>query len=121
MIELSMIIAAAAAFTTIGGAYLTFRRIQKDARAEREAYTVNILKEAEERDNDLRTALETKIESLKKELENLEETVNKDLEHIRETYNGEIRNLGQKIEELRQELRQQHGNLVKLLTKMIDK
>jgi len=64
--------------------------------------------------------IEGKLREANQRIDSLEESVNKDLAHIRETYNGEIRNLGQKIEDLRSELRNQHGSLVQLLTKLID-
>lgn len=69
----------------------------------------------------LLTTLSSKIDAVETDLENHKREVTKDLSHIRETYNGEIRNLGDKIEGLRRELRDQHGQLVGLLSEMIKK
>lgn len=113
------IMALAAAITTIGGAILVVQRIGKNYRKEREHESAKVLQAAKEEDALIKAKLEARIEGIKSDLKNLELNVNKDFEHIRETYNGEIRNLGQKIEELRSELRNQHGQLVALLTKMI--
>lgn len=69
----------------------------------------------------LLTTLESKIDAVESDLASHKREVTKDLSHIRETYNGEIRNLGEKIEGLRRELRDQHGQLVGLLSEMIKK
>lgn len=130
-IELSTILTIAGIITTLGGAWLTIRKINKDYKKERDLESAKILQSAKEEVQKLKTELksertiktaeiETQIESVQKDLDSHKASVAKDLEHFRETYNGEIRNLGQKIEDLRSELRNQHGQLVSLLTKMID-
>lgn len=120
VISLGTIIAVAGAITTVGGAYLTLKQIQKDSRKEAERNSARILQEAKEADERVKIDLENKLRQMEVKLFTLEESVNKDLDHIKETYNGEIRNLGAKIEELRHELRDQHGSLVKLLSKLIE-
>lgn len=119
-INLGSLLAICSTIITLGTAYLTVRKIQADNTKEREREAARILQEAKEEDAKNRKELEVQIDALSTALENLEISVNKDFDHIRETYNGEIRNLGQKIEDLRSELRNQHGQLVQLLTKMID-
>lgn len=131
-IEISSVLAIAAAITTVGGAWLTIRKISKDTRKEREIEVAKILQLAKEADARMKTdweasrklhlaEIENKIEANKRDLANLRDTVEKDMDHMRQTYNGEIRNLGEKIEGLRIELRDQHGQLVNLLTEMISK
>lgn len=115
------IIALSSAIITIGGAWLTIRKIAKDNQKSRKEHEAAVLQQAKEEDQLIRLDLEAKIRSIKADLKNLEANVNKDLNHLKETYNGEIRNLGQKIEELRSELKNQHGQLVGLLTEMIKK
>lgn len=115
------IIAVSGFITAVGGAWLTIRKIQKDIARDRAAEAARIIQDAKEADALIKTKLEARIETVKSELKNLELNVNKDLEHIKETYNGEIRNLGNKIEDLRSELKNQHGQLVQLLTEMIRK
>ena len=113
------IIALSTGIITIGGAWLTLRKIAKDAHKSRKEQEAAILQQAKEEDHLIRLELDAKIKAIKLDLHNLEANVNKDLNHLKETYNGEIRNLGQKIEELRSELKNQHGQLVGLLTEMI--
>lgn len=130
-ITFSSLIILSGAITTIGGAWLTVRKLSKDFRKERDLEAAKILQDAKEAVGKLKAAFESKREvtiqeinskfnALEVRLENLEDSVAKDFAHVRETYNGEIRNLGDKIEDLRSELRSQHGQLVTLLGKMID-
>lgn len=131
VIEWSSFLALAGAVSVLGGAWLTIRKLNSDYKKERDAESAKILQSAKEEvaklkiewnsEKSLRTA-ETngKIELVQNDLDGFKESVSKDFAHVRETYNGEIRNLGTKIEELRSELRNQHGQLVGLLTKMID-
>lgn len=130
-IQISSILGIAGTISTIGGAWWTIRKLSRDLRKDRELESAKILQEAKEADARLKAALEAKREVIYQELnnkigrlesrlDNLEESVTKDFAHVRETYNGEIRNLGDKIEDLRSELRSQHGQLVALLGKMID-
>lgn len=114
------IVAVAGAITVIGGSWLTIRKIQKDADASKKALSDEILKSAKEELAKKELELQAKLDKLNTRVETLEDSVEKDLQHLRETYNGEIRNLGQKIEDLRSELRNQHTQMVGLLTKMID-
>lgn len=114
------ILAVAGAITVVGGSWLTIRKIQKDAAAQKKEHSAEILKAAEEALAIKERDLQAKLDKLNIRIETLEESVDKDLQHLRETYNGEIRNLGQKIEDLRSELRNQHTQMVSLLTKMID-
>lgn len=120
-ISWEMLLSASVAVTTIGGAWLTIRKIQKDSKEKDALAKAEILQAAKEELAMKEIALDSKIKEVEQRVENLEKNVEKDLAHIRETYNGEIRNLGQKIEDLRSELRNQHGQLVDLLTKMIGK
>lgn len=117
--------------TAIGGAYLTVRKIQKDANASKKEDADEILRKAKEEIEKTKIAILSERNLIQKEFEGrlgeLEQdlathraSVEKDFAHVRETYNGEIRNLGQKIEDLRSELRNQHTQMVSLLTKMID-
>lgn len=119
--NIQSLIPAAGAIATLGGAWLTIRKIAKDAAKQKREQAAEILHAAKEEDALLKAKLEARIEAVKAQLTNLELNVNKDLDHLKETYSGEIRNLGQKIEELRSELKTQHGQLVTLLTEMIKK
>lgn len=115
------LVPAAGIITTIGGAYMTVRKIARDAEKRKKEQVAEILHAAKEEDALVVAKLEAKIIALQTELSNLEANVNKDMDHLRETYNGEIRVLGEKIEDLRSDLKNQHGQLVQLLTEMIKK
>lgn len=108
------------ALIALGTLVLTMQKIWKNFKKDRDEQEAKILQQAKEEDALLKTQMEAKIEALKVKVETLEHGIEKDMEHLRETYNGEIRNLGSKIEELRSELRNQHGQLVQLLSKMIE-
>lgn len=114
-----MIMTVFGAIAAIASFVLTIQKVTKNAKQARMATEATILQEAKEEDKINRMELEGKITALETKLQALEESVEKDFSHVRETFNGEIRNLGQKIEDLRADLRNQHGQLVSLLTKMI--
>lgn len=120
MTEFNTILPTAGVLITLGTLYLTVRKIQKDAEKTKKEQAAEILQSAKEEIALKEKDLELKISSAEARIEALEKSVDKDLQHLRETYNGEIRNLGQKIEDLRSELRNQHTQMVALLTKMID-
>lgn len=103
----------------IGSLVLTLQKIAKNFKKDREEHAAKILQQAKEEDALIKAKLEARVDKLSHELKTLQASVGKDIEHIKETYNGEIRNLGEKIEELRSELRNQHGQLVNLLSEMI--
>lgn len=118
--DLNTIGAVCGIFTVVGGAVLTWQKIARNIAKSKKSRDAAILQEAKEAISKVKIELEAGIKANSQELENLKANVDKDLSHLRETYNGEIRNLGQKIEDLRSELRNQHGQLVQLLSKMIE-
>jgi peptidoglycan hydrolase CwlO-like protein len=69
-------------------------------------------------EGDLR-AVDLKLDALAKDISNLEYKVEKDIEHVKTIYNSEIKQLAGKIEELREEVRHQHSQLVSLLTRLV--
>lgn len=119
--DLHTIVPSAGAIVAIGSAWLTVRKIAKDAKRERKELVAEILQEAKEADTLIKSKLESRIEAIRAELKNLEFNVSKDVEHLRETQKNEMKNLGEKIETLRDELRNKHSELVQLLTAMVNK
>lgn len=79
-----------------------------------------IIKIARFEANEVRRSCEEKLKDLEIQLQIQKDNVAKDLVHLKETYNAEIKVLGEKIETLREDLSNQHQNLVALLTKLID-
>lgn len=120
MSDYSNLIPLAATITTLGGAWLTVRKIAKDLAKSKKEQAKEILQAAKEEDTLLKTKLEARIEGIKAELKNLEFNVNKDISFLKESHSNEIKNLGERIESLRDELKSQHGQLLTLLTKLID-
>jgi uncharacterized protein YlxW (UPF0749 family) len=100
---------------------VTIQKVFKNFRKEREEYAAKVMQSAKEDDAILKAKLEAKIEALSVKINSLEESVNKDMEHLHATYTSEIKNLGDKIENLRDELRQQHSGLIDLLSKIVGK
>lgn len=118
--EINAAYPAAGAIIAFGAAWLTIRKIAKDAKKDKKESAAEILQSAKEEIALKEKDLDAKIKEVRLRLEDLEKSVNKDLLHLKETSSGEIRNLASKIEDLRGELRSQHTQMVALLTKMID-
>lgn len=107
--------------STIGGAWLFIRKIAKDNKVARKEQAADILQSAKEEDKLLKAKLEARIDSLETELKNLESNVAKDLAHTKEAYTAEIKNLGEKIEQIRTQLNDQHSQLLAFLTRLVEK
>jgi len=121
LLTMSTLMGLAGAITVLGGAWLTLRKVSKDLQVSKERAEAKILQSAKEADASVKLELKNKINELEIKIIDLRSDVEKDMAHLKETYNGELRFLGHKIEELRKEVHDQHGQLVSLLMKMIDK
>jgi septal ring factor EnvC (AmiA/AmiB activator) len=104
----------------VGALVVTLQKIAKNFKKDQKEHAADILNAAKEADLLIKTQLEDKIKALKVELDNLGQSVEKDLEFTKANHNSEIKNLGEKIEALRQQLHEQHSSLVNLLSKLID-
>jgi uncharacterized protein with von Willebrand factor type A (vWA) domain len=104
-------------FAAWGGLWGIASKIRK----EREAEAAKTLKAAKEEDAKIKAEMEAKIRLLEEKLKNLEHDTNKDFDHLKETHGSALANLGQKIEELRDQLNAQHAQLLSFLTKLIEK
>lgn len=118
--EFNALLPTAGVIITLGTAWLTIRKIAKEAAKTKKEQAAEILQQAKEEIAIKEREIHAQLKENENRIEALEKSVEKDLQHMRETYNGEIRNLGQKIEDLRSELRNQHTQMVSLLTKMIE-
>jgi hypothetical protein len=105
----------------VAGAWALPWKISRDMRKDRELEAAKVLKSAQEEDAKLRLEFEAKIQIVQAELDNVKHDVEKDFAHVKETYNGALANLGQKIEELREQLNLQHSQLLSFLTKLVEK
>ena len=118
--ELPNLITMAGMVITIGTAVLTVLKVNRTLKKDREEQEAKILQQAKEEDSTLRASLQSQIDAKDVEIKNLKESFAKDIEHLRETHSSQIANLGEKIEQLRDELRDRHGQMVELLSKLID-
>jgi len=116
------------ALSVIGGAWLAASRAVKGSEKEKAKEIQDAVDKAVEAEKGraheeleaMQLKLDSRIDAARAEIENLRASFEKDIQHIRETYNGEVKNLGQKLEDLRTEVRNQHGQLVSLITKLIE-
>jgi hypothetical protein len=111
------ITAIATVVTAIGGAIVASK---KSSKKDKKAESNRILEEAKEELTTVRKDLEMKIKLVEIDLKNLKHDIAKDIEFIKETQASEIKVLGEKIQNLRDELRAQHADLVGLLSKLIE-
>lgn len=132
----SSIVGTAGAFSVMSGAWIKLRKIQANRhKAKEEAKQLEkaiIIQEAKEVAHKHKVALESKIAFLEKDLEikfsslsqeiaSVKESFEKDLTHVKESYTSEVKFLGNKIEELKDDLRSQMGQIVTLVSKLIEK
>jgi hypothetical protein len=113
--------AGAALVTAIGGLYGAVRAIIARSKRKREEHKQEVLAMAKAELVLVKENLESKIRKLELELETQKISISKDFDHFTEVYNNEIKSLGEKIENLREDLSQQHQALVGLLTKLVDR
>lgn len=129
---ISSIVGLSGAFSVVSGAWLKLRKIQAARKEAKELEKAVILQEAKESAHKHKVALEAQIASLEKDLEvkfhslsekihAVEESLGKDLAHVKESYTSEVKFLGSKIEELKDDLRLQMGQIVTLVSKLIEK
>ena len=88
--------------TVIGASYVALRKVVRDNQKTKKHH-------------------EEKIAALETNLALLKDNVDKDIAHLKESYKSEIKFLGEKIQELRQEVHDQHGQLLAILMKLIGK
>jgi len=112
--------AAAGAITAIGGIYTAIKKWIRHSADKKEKYKQDILKQARGEAEKIRRELEEKIEKLEVEVETQKQNIYKDIGFLRESHSNEIRNLTEKIEELREDLKIQHVGILNLLTKLVD-
>jgi hypothetical protein len=110
----------AAAVTAIGGVYTVIKAWVKHAKVKKEAYKQDILLEARNEADKFRAEVEVRIQKIEIEVETQKESIYKDIGYLKESHTVEIRNLTEKIENLREDLKAQHSSILSLLTKLID-
>lgn len=112
---------AGAAATVLGAAYPIYKSFKKASKAKEDKYRDDILGAAKIEAERIKTELEGKIRALEEEFKVQKQVVSRDFSHFKDIYTNEIKVLGQRIEELRQDLGVQHSSLVSLLMKLVEK
>lgn len=119
-ITIANILEAASALITLGGAWRSVNYFVTRYKVRKNAYRQSIIDQVRNETDKVCKDLETKIEALETELQSQKANVEKDMGHMKEIYNAEIKVLGDKIEDLRQDLQAQHSSTIALLTKLVD-
>jgi gas vesicle protein len=117
--------------TTIGaiaGAVVAIQKSIRSARIERDAHSEEknkqskkILKDAQEALELVKSQLDAKVQAVDVKVDSLSHSTEKELAHLKELHNNEIKNLGEKIEQLRRQLNDQHTQLLSFLTRLVEK
>jgi ABC-type transporter Mla subunit MlaD len=105
--------------TGLATTWYSVQKVVREYRKNRKKEADRILDEAKELDRAVKDRLEAKIDLLEAELHSLQDSVAKDLNHIKETQASELRNLSDKIELLREEIRDQSSGILSLLTQLV--
>jgi hypothetical protein len=109
------------AISVFCGAWYSVLKILRELHKAKKIETDKIIEECKELDLILKSKLESKINLLEAQLHNLEFNVSKDLSNIKDTHALELKNLGDKIEALRNDLQNQHAGVLQLLTRLVDR
>ena len=110
----------AGVITAVGGIYTAIKSWIKHSQAKKEVYKQDILKQVRGETDKIKEEFEDKLQKIEIELENQKQNIYKDIGYLKESHSIEIRNLTEKIEELREDLKIQHVGILNLLTKLVD-
>jgi hypothetical protein len=121
VLDFQIIMSVIGAFIAIGTAWITIKKIMNYNKSDKKAQSNEILRQARE-EMDLKSKeMELRVQAVEDRMANLEKNVEKDIDYIKQAYTNEIKMLGEKIENLRDELRGNHANLLGLITKLIER
>jgi uncharacterized protein YPO0396 len=115
------ILPALGLITAVTTTWYSVQKVIREYRKNRKKEADRILDEAKELDRAVRDRLEAKIDLLEAEIHNLEESVQKDFVNLKDNHAIELKNIGEKLEILRSEIREQSHGILALLTKLVDK
>lgn len=115
------ILTVSGAISLVGGAIVTVQKIIARNEAAKKQAEAKLLHEAKEAVNSVRRDMEGELKLVRQELDNLENSMNKDLGYMKEAYEGDMRALGDKIETLRDDVRNHHSQIITFLTEMLKK
>lgn len=107
------------ALGSIASVFLTAQKLVKHLKSEKEKEIEQVLEKAMAELQKEKTLLDMKIQACFDENERLRESLEKEIEFTRTSYEIEVRNLGEKIESLKEEVRSQNTQILNLLSKLI--
>lgn len=104
---------------SIASVFLTAQKLIRHLKSEKEKEIEQVLEKAMAELQKEKTLLEMKIQACFDENERLRESLEKEIEFTRSSYEMEVKNLGEKIESLKEEVRSQNTQILNLLAKLI--
>lgn len=107
--------------TTFLTTWYTGQKVLREYRKFKKSASDKILEEAKQFSNSVKDKLENRINILETELHNFQSSVVKDFINMKDNHMIELKNLGDKIEALREDLKSQTVGILALLTKLVDK
>jgi hypothetical protein len=116
----NIVLVIAGIITTVIGGIYSLIKINRELKKIKSLESLQIIEEAEKLDHILKEKMETRINLLEIQLQNLEASINKDLENIKDNHAIELKNLSERIELLRDDLHNQHSQILSLLTKLVN-
>jgi hypothetical protein len=119
--SISNIEAIASTLVAAGGIYSGVRSLLSAYRRKKSVYRQAILDEAQQHAELMKIELEAKIKSALDEIQNIKNSVEGDLSNLKNNHSIELKNLGEKVQLLREELQDQSRGILALLTKLVDK
>ena len=119
--SISDIETVASTLVAAGAIYSGIKRFLGASRRKKMAYRESILDEAKNQAGAMKAELEAKIKAAMDEIENVKISVENDLSSLKNSHTIELKNLGDKVQLLREELQDQSRGILALLTKLVDK
>jgi cellobiose-specific phosphotransferase system component IIA len=117
----NIVLTSLGAISGVATAWYSILEVKKQLKKAHKARTDEILEEAKLYDKLIRDKLELRVDLLETQLHNLVDSIAKDLEHVKESQTNKIESLSSKVDDLRVEIREAHGNLISLLTTLVNK
>jgi hypothetical protein len=102
----------------IGGLWYLGLKIVREVRKAKKAEANRIIEECKELDLVVKSKLEAKINMLESQMQNLKSSVEKDLTSLKDNHAIELKNLSERVEQLRSDLATHNSQIIALLMKM---
>jgi len=95
------------------------QRLLKNHKKDKDFETAKLIHMVKEEVSQVDKRLTREVLALEEAMEIMRSGFAKDLEHTKESHETKLESLSEKIEQLREEVRSQHSQLIALLTKLI--